>query len=518
MYSDNMRGISFQHAVAVVAVVSVLCAAVSCGGQIADGEPHIELETSTPTPPTGEDATTTTPAPDATTAVDATTRVVASGSACEAGAWDDDGNSATACAAWTSCMPGEAVATGGSSVANRTCAACASGTFTAAANAASCTPWSDCAPGSYVSALGSPAADRQCSVCPAGQRSTSTNAESCRVVPVQIVAGDYHTCARLSDGTVRCWGSNAIGQLGDGTTTQRLTPTAVPGLSDVVGLSAGHQHTCAVLSDGTARCWGSNSDGQLGDGVLIQGTGIDFPGPSRRSPTAVVGLSGSVDIACGALHTCARLNDGTLYCWGRDVAGSTWTVRPTLMVGLAGVAGLAPGSQSTFVRLSDGTVRLLGGNNPFGGLSGVVGIDAKWRQTCAVLNDGTVRCWGDNDVGQLGDGTTMWRSGPVAVLGLSSVTQIATGSAHVCARRSDATVHCWGSNSGGQLGDGTTTRQLVATPVPGLSDVVEVSAGGAGYTCARLSDGTLRCWGANYYGNLGDGTTTNRLTPTPVAW
>jgi alpha-tubulin suppressor-like RCC1 family protein len=98
----------------------------------------------------------------------------------------------------------------------------------------------------------------------------------------EIAAGGYHTCARLSDGTVRCWGHNEYGQLGDNTQTSRLVPVAVSGLSGVAEIVAGASHTCARLSDGTVRCWGNNDYGQLGDNTQT----------SRLVPVAVSGLSG----------------------------------------------------------------------------------------------------------------------------------------------------------------------------------------------------------------------------------
>ncbi len=137
--------------------------------------------------------------------------------------------------------------------------------------------------------------------------------------------------------------------------------------------------------------------------------------------------------------------------------------------------------------------------------------------TCALRNDGTVYCWGDNWEGQLGDGTTaLSRPTPVAVAGLTGATALAAGGSHTCALQSDGTVACWGDNYYGQLGDGTTTSRPTPVAVAGLSGATALAVGGS-HTCALRNDGTVACWGANYYGQLGDGTFTDRLTPTAVA-
>ena len=311
--------------------------------------------------------------------------------ACASGTWDHDSNPATPCVAWTNCLAGQAVAAGGSATTDRKCAACASGSFSTTANAASCTFWTTCMPGSYVSAPGTTIADRQCTACSAGQTTTTTNAAAC-IGAVELAAGGEHTCARFTDGFVRCWGSNVFGQLGDGTTTEKSSPTAVPGLSLVDKLATGYGHTCARVASvpSSVRCWGSNEFGQLGDGTTT----------SRRSPTYVPGLIAS-QVAARANHTCA----------------------------------LRPG--------------------------------------------GSVRCWGLNYSGQLGDTTTAHKSSPTDVTGLSGVVELAAGGSHTCARVTDGSVRCWGNNESGQLGDGTTTNQSSPkTVVQGLSGVAEIAAGG----------------------------------------
>jgi hypothetical protein len=138
--------------------------------------------------------------------------------------------------------------------------------------------------------------------------------------------------------------------------------------------------------------------------------------------------------------------------------------------------------------------------------------------TCAVAADGTASCWGDNTFGQLGDTTTTDRSAPVTVSGMSTATvlRVASGSAHSCALRFDSTVSCWGLNGTGQLGDDTTTDRLTPVAVSGLMNATQIATGDI-HSCAVLTDTTARCWGFNGNGRLGDGTTTQRLTPVTVS-
>jgi alpha-tubulin suppressor-like RCC1 family protein len=309
-----------------------------------------------------------------------------------------------------------------------------------------------------------------------------------------IAGGRGHTCA-LKGGKVYCWGYNLYGQLGDGTTTDRITPTLVAngamGNSGVTAVAAGRFHTCA-LKDGKVYCWGYNGIGQLGDGTTTQ----------RITPTlaanGAMGNSGVTAIAAGEEHTCA-LKGGKwkVYCWGNNYNGqlgdnsTTNRITPTLV--------------------ADGAM----------GNSGVTAIAAGARHTCA-LKGGRVYCWGHNYNGQLGDNSTTNRTTPTlvadGVMGNSGVTAVAAGGAHTCALKGGR-VYCWGWNYDGQLGDNSTTNRttptLVADGAMGNSGVTAIAAGGA-HTCA-LKGGQVYCWGANYSGQLGDGTYTQRTTPTLVA-
>jgi alpha-tubulin suppressor-like RCC1 family protein len=299
---------------------------------------------------------------------------------------------------------------------------------------------------------------------------------------VEVVAGSDHSCARLRTGTVSCWGGNAAGQLGDGTITNRATPTNVRGLSGVTQIGAGAGFTCALRSDGTVVCWGSNAASMIDDGSRS----------NRMMPTQISGLSGVAQIGLGGLHACARFLVGGVSCWGSNLfAALTGTTTPSESAAPVQVDAL----EANVTQLATGTFH-----------------------NCVRYAVGTVGCWGQNLYGKLGLGSTSSASAPMTVPGLTGAGQITSGGGHSCARL-DASmgVVCWGYNASGQLGNGTTTDQPMPTSVPRLLDVTQVVAG-ASHTCARQSDGTISCWGLNDVGQVGDGSTTNRSMPTPVMW
>ena len=253
---------------------------------------------------------------------------------------------------------------------------------------------------------------------------------------VQAIApGDSHTCALTAAGAVMCWGNNNHGQLGDGTTTQRLTPVAVAGLgSGVHALASGGDHSCAVTTAGAVFCWGDNVAGQVGDGTNTL----------RNTPVQVTGLGSGVQaISLGYYHSCALNTAGAVSCWGYD-----------------GVGSLGDGStgDANHARLTPVPVVGLG--------SGVRAIAAGYEHTCALTTAGAVQCWGWNVGGQLGDGTKTQRLSPVPVAGLSSGVQaLAGGVYHTCALVTVGSVYCWGANGSMQLGDGTTTERLAPVAV-----------------------------------------------------
>lgn len=351
----------------------------------------------------------------------------------------------------------------------------------------------------------------------------------------QVVVGAEHACARLASGQIVCWGSNQYGQIGNGSTSDASTPRAVsPGITDAVEVAAGWFHTCARLLDGSVRCWGYNADGGLGDG-----TNTD-----RRRPVAVTGLDDAVGISTGASHTCALRAGGAVTCWGNNTNGelgdgtTTSSTAPVGTSGITSAVGIAAGGLITVsvvghtcVHTTPSSVSCWG-NNLLGqlgdgtmtdrstpvtvvGLADVASIAAGGVHSCARLVSGVVRCWGANAEGQLGNGETTAASEPVPVVGLADAAEVGAGGAFTCARRPAGAIVCWGLNRNGQLGDGSTANSPLPIAVSGIDTATQLAVG-PGSACALTADGSVRCWGSNSRGQLGDGTTTDSSVPVVV--
>ena len=348
-----------------------------------------------------------------------------------------------------------------------------------------------------------------------------------------INSGARHTCALLPNGGVKCWGMNYYGELGDGTTTERHKPVNVIGLGGGVStISAGWAHTCALMQTGGVMCWGYNDRGQLGDGTTI----------NRYAPVAVTGLASGVSaISARGGYTCALLQTGEVKCWGNNYSGqlgdgtTTNKYTPVAVVGLpSGVSAISAGDSSTCALMQTGGVKCWG-NNSLGQLgdgttinkntpvdviglgSSVSAISVGREHTCALMQAGGVMCWGGNFNGEIGDGTTTAKYTPVAVTGLASgIVSISLGDRNTCALTQSGAVKCWGLNDLGQLGDGTSIDKHTPVNVFGLTSGVSTISTGAWHTCALKPKGMIKCWGWNAYGQLGDGTTSNRLKPVSV--
>jgi alpha-tubulin suppressor-like RCC1 family protein len=245
---------------------------------------------------------------------------------------------------------------------------------------------------------------------------------------VQVKTGNYHACGRKSDGSVYCWGLNAAGQLGDGSTTERVVPTLVSGGRAFIDISVRSDFMCGRDLGGAVACWGSNWNGQMGDGTTSQ---------LRSAPSAVAGSHAFAEVAVGGGHACGRRVDGVVLCWGRNDFGQVGDGTMTDRLVPTPIAG-----GRSFVELSLGTF-----------------------SSCGRQADGTTYCWGQNAFGQFGNGSTngVGVSTPTLAAGGRVFAEISLAGIHACGLERDGTVYCWGGNDGGELGDGTRVQRL--TPV-----------------------------------------------------
>jgi alpha-tubulin suppressor-like RCC1 family protein len=337
-----------------------------------------------------------------------------------------------------------------------------------------------------------------------------------------VGAGDRFSLASSPDGELWAWGMNIYGNLGDGATTTRCFPARVlqsvnpaTSLTNVVSVAAANTSSFAVRQGGAVKAWGENQC-TLGDGTCT----------NRSLPVAVIGLNDGRAVSSRYGHSLAIRTDGTVWSWGKNAYGElgdgSTTVRgtPVQVVGLTNAVAVATGLYGSVALLSDGTVRGWGLNNygqvgdgtatnrltpvPVVGLSNVVAIASGTYFRIAIKSDGTVWGWGS--------GTAT----PAQVAGLSQVLRISAGAWHAFAVREDGTLWAWGGNNYGQLGDGTTTDRASPILIAGPNRVVAI-IGGAGHSVAVTADGTVWTWGSNSAGELGDSTWVARPTPAAIS-
>lgn len=352
-----------------------------------------------------------------------------------------------------------------------------------------------------------------------------------------VAAGGNHSLAVKPDGTVWSWGVNTNGQLGDNSTTQRVTPVQVTGLTGVtiVSVAAGSSHSIALTSTGTVWTWGNNGSGRLGDGTTTT---------QRTTPVQLAGFTGALAVAAGDAFSMVLASNNTVWTFGLNTNGqlgnnsTTNSNVPVQVSSLTDVVAIAAGGTHALALKSNGQIwgwgnkanGRLGDNTTSGqslipiqvstasGLTAASGLSAGGSHSTALKTDGTPWAWGLNSSGQLGDDSSTQRPTPVPSGTALNVTQTAAGGTHTVALLADGTVSAWGANGQGQVGDGTVTSPR-DTPVAVLElvDVVEIAAG-LNHNLAVTSSGEVWAWGQNVTnGRLGDGTLINRPTPVKIA-
>jgi alpha-tubulin suppressor-like RCC1 family protein len=331
-----------------------------------------------------------------------------------------------------------------------------------------------------------------------------------------IAAGYKHTCALLDNGAVKCWGYNYYGQLGQGDTATRgiaaaemgdnLAPIALGTGRTAKAIGVGQGFTCALLDNGSIKCWGENDSGALGQGdTTIRGDGPGELGDALDAIDLGTGRSAKA-IATGDVHVCALLDNNSVKCWGYggygalgqgdansrgDQAGEMGDALPAVNLGTGRTAkAIAAGSVSTCAVLDDNSLKCWGYNG-----EGELG-----------LGDATTR---GASSGSMGDAL------PHVDLGTGRTAKAVATGGHTCAILDDDSLKCWGTNGSGELGLGdTNNRGLYPTDMASLP-TLDLGTGrtpkqisvGANHTCALLDDATLKCWGHNGFGQLGSGTT-----------
>jgi alpha-tubulin suppressor-like RCC1 family protein len=365
------------------------------------------------------------------------------------------------------------------------------------------------------------------------------------VVPVQLTVGGSHACARLSDGTVRCWGSDGFGQLGNGLGGDSALPTPVVGLAGAILIDSTDISSCATFAEGAnakVSCWGGNS---FGESTVIQ-----------QDPVALTGLQGmkalgvAIDFLCivresGPPECMGSNNEGQLGNGGRvdsvNFGPTSPLPRAVTKLSLGGSAACALMADGTLACWGNGTYRLHtstegepNGNDLLSpgvvaGVQDIRDIVMGNQNACAVGANNILHCWGGNFYGQLGRGTSTGVEGPGLVPYFTGVDRVAVGVYHICARKTDGSLWCWGRNDRGELGSACDTlgcsttasgdSRYVASPAKTpINAVVDIGAGDQ-FTCALTEDAKVYCWGDNRSGQLGNGAVDDGgATPTAVRW
>ncbi|MCU0652968.1 MAG: fibronectin type III domain-containing protein, partial [Candidatus Pacebacteria bacterium] len=354
-------------------------------------------------------------------------------------------------------------------------------------------------------------------------------------IDTAISAGDFHSCFLSENGGIYCWGYNNYGQLGNALTSDSSTPVRVLAgaaasgdndgthLTNIKSLSGGTDGvTCAISNQKNIYCWGHNNFGQLGNNST-DNSHISVrvaKGQAVEGDNNGTHLTNIASVGNGGNYVCAASASGNLYCWGRNAYGQ--------------LGDNSTNDSLTPIRVLKGEAA--SGDNDGTYLTNIKSVAAGSNYVCAISNQNNVYCWGRNSNGQLGNGLTDDSYVPVRVAYGESVTgdndgeylnnvlAITASSNYTCAASNAGNMYCWGYNGNGQLGDGSTNRQV--TPIRVLAGAavggdtsesylanIKTVAASSNYTCAASNAGNMYCWGYNFYGQLGNGTTTDSMSP-----
>lgn len=356
--------------------------------------------------------------------------------------------------------------------------------------------------------------------------------------PMDISAGENHTCILESNGEAYCWGDNSVGQLGNGSTKSSMRAVAVSGDLRFESISVGWDHTCGITGDNEAYCWGRGRYGRLGNGAS----------ENSLVPTAVAGGLSFDSVDAGLAHTCGITTDSRAYCWGRGedgILGNNSVESSPVPVPVSGgltFGSIEAGSATTCGISTDGDAYCWGASD-FGALLGqgdddrdrklapglVAGgfdfepdtISVGLDHVCAINTADKVICWGRGRYGKLGigpgDGLGVIENlrTPREIKGNISFASITTGLFQTCGIATDGKAYCWGRNGSGQLGDGTTTMRLEPVAVSVDFEFKQIAIGDD-HACGISADDETYCWGNGSEGKLGTRSSDNKLTPTKV--
>ena len=318
-----------------------------------------------------------------------------------------------------------------------------------------------------------------------------------------IASTSKHSCALRENGTISCWGNKRSGKLGnrksrdDGAASHSSVPVEVAGITDATAIAAGQDHSCAAHRSGTVSCWGNNYNGQLGNGQSqdYENRSASYRyGPYSWVPTGVVDITDATAVTAGGEHSCALREGGTISCWGNNWHGQ-------LGNGQGGTddAGFAEIENDFYSPLPVDVT----------GITDATAITTGRIHTCALHRTGAVSCWGDTGQGQLGNGQSGYIYAspvPQAVVGITDATAIAAGAEHSCALHEGGSLSCWGANWYAQLDTGQNEEDAsssVPVRVEGITDTAAIFS--SSDSCTLHEDGTISCWGNNWYGQLGNG-------------